>query len=146
MYKIAITCILFIFLSFSLYFGFILYQQQTKTVNTQLLWSLVQKWRIDNQLPAYTLDTLTCTTAIIRSKQIQTDWSHQGFLANPERWCGGNACHIAENLASNIKDEQTILNLWLQSPRHLANLKADYPYACIACDQNYCAQIFARYP
>ena len=107
------------------------------SINADYLTSLVNDWRIKNGLQAFTKDADLCAYADKRSVEIQTDFSHTKFLSSP---CNVKQC--GENLAKGLSTENVVLQDWVNSPEHLANLKYSYSSMCISCKGNYCAQEF----
>src|SRR6185437_1221437 len=107
-------------------------------LNSDTLWSLVQKWRTDNGFQPYIKDQNLCSYASQRAIQIKSDFSHSGFSIKDI--CGGNACSGAENLAEGYYSEQDTLTAWIKSPDHLSDLKYNYTNSCIECSGLYCAQ------
>ena len=118
-------------------------------LNADKLWSLVQNWRKSENLQAYTKDQLTCDIANDRIKDwvIQDD-NHAGFI---KKYGNKYPFELAENAIRSIRYvdrsyvEQSLLNSWLASPGHSTILHTSYPRSCIACQSNWCVQIFANY-
>jgi uncharacterized protein YkwD len=119
----------------------------TPTIPDQIdenkLWSLIQDWRVRNNLKPYIKDQRLCEIASVRLKDIQTDWSHKKFIA--KRFCGNSYCKIAENLAWAYVYPETLLDTWLNSLSHAANLKANYRYSCIVTNSDYTIQVFGNF-
>lgn len=111
-------------------------------ISSEKLMSVVNDWRQAQGLQIYKENELTCSFAQIRVKEIEINFSHDGF--NGKRMCGNLECWASENLSQGFTTEKDTLNGWLNSPEHLKNLKADYYYSCIKCENNYCAQEFAN--
>lgn len=110
------------------------------------LFSLIQNWRKINGYEVYIWDNELEDTALKRLQQIKQDWSHSGFWnISKEKMCGVKDCWYGENLAKDSYDEQLLLDTWLKSPTHEANLKANYGATYIACEDSYCVQIFRSY-
>jgi cysteine-rich secretory family protein len=106
------------------------------------LFSLVQKYREDHGLTAYTKSDFLCQVASTRLPEIKTNWSHEGFSS--KRFCSGN-CYLGENLARQEGSDSATLNAWLQSPEHKENLDAPYTHSCLVSDGMYTVQEFGYY-
>lgn len=82
----------------------------------------------------------TCAFAKTRAKEITTDFSHTGFQnrINSNSIPYKSWTLITENLAmtSNYKD---VVNMWINSPGHAANMQKDTPYVCVENSGNYYA-------
>lgn len=119
-------------------------QNQSKPfiIDEKILWSLIQNWRLENNLQPYTKDQNTCNLAYIRTTETQTDNSHNGFWNHTKDFLNNG---LAENLYYGSDKEQDILNGWLNSPKHRENLDYPYTHSCIHCLNNKCVQIFANY-
>ena len=105
---------------------------------------LVNKWKYDNKQQPYKRNEILCNLALTRSEEIKTDWSHDGF-SNKDL---GNTyqAKFGENLyrTTSGDNEQTVLNAWLTSPGHRKNLDdKQFTQMCIACQDEYCVQIFS---
>lgn len=107
------------------------------------VWDLVQRWRADNGLPMYQQNDRVCEIAQQRLNEVKTNWSHDGFRW--ERFCPNGDCLLSENLARKFSTEQSVLDGWLSSSSHRANLQKDYQYACIATDGNYVVHILGNF-
>lgn len=109
-------------------------------VSSEKLMSVVNNWRHTQGLKPYTKNDWLCEQAEKRVKEIQIDFSHNGF------WnIKGDYRDLAENLSKDIFNEHQHLNGWLNSASHAANLKANYYFSCIRCENNYCVQLFANF-
>lgn len=123
--------------------------QEKEIVNVNLdenkLMNLVQAWRVKNNLPEYTKSIKTCGVASIRLDEVSNDFSHDSFLkrSKQEDYWGYN--HVGENLAKDHRSENLMLDAWLNSASHEANLKDNYTESCIRCSGSTCVQIFAGY-
>lgn len=105
------------------------------------LFSLVQQWRVENDLPQYEIDEKLCKYASVRLTEIQSDWSHSGFKKQ-SREAGFN--HTAENLGKDFQKPESMLNAWLNSETHRANLDRDYTHSCIKCENQHCVHWFRK--
>ena len=109
--------------------------------NTDILWALVQNFRLENNLKPYTKNQILCDIANTRAQEIITDFSHDKFLNRFQNY----PYLIAENLARYVAFEPDILGGWLNSPSHAKALYASYAYSCIACSNDHCVQIFTNF-
>lgn len=115
-------------------------------LTAEQLMHTINAWRYAQGLQPYTKNDLLCNAAQIRVKEIQKDWSHAGFSIH---LCGEIRCYIAENLVRGFPSAASsiplILDAWLASASHAANLKANYQYSCIACENGHCVQEFGNF-
>ena len=83
-----------------------------------------------------------CATAAIRAPQIVVNWSHQGFDAT--RMCPTARCFVGENLARYFDTAEQMVNGWIMSPTHLANIEMpQYRYSCVVVYGEYEVQHFS---
>lgn len=87
----------------------------------------------------------TCRFAEIRAKEISTNFSHAGF---EERYKNGTLPYkswsvIKENLAMT-SDYKKVVDMWIHSPGHAANMRADTPYVCVRQYGSYFAYLGMR--
>lgn len=112
----------------------------SERVNEDRLWELVNAWKNENDGYMYQPDDLLCGLATRRLKEIKNNWSHDGFTDvisnNFQGW--------GENLAKDQSSEQQVLDEWLNSASHSANLKEKFTSTCIRCEDNHCVQLFAK--
>lgn len=112
------------------------------------LFALVQNWRTENGYKQYIEDEVLCGYAYQRAHEITRDFSHRLF--DPNKYIS-NASYtfVSENIVMYISDQNDkeigMLGWWLNSPKHLEALKADYPNSCIACYNDHCVQLFANF-
>lgn len=111
-------------------------------INVAELSKSVNKWRVKEGLSPFKEDSFLCAVASERSKEIKTDWSHDGWKKYLKYV---KYVDFGENLSSNFTPPFDPLASWLNSPSHKENLLKPYKYACIRCNNNYCAQEFANY-
>lgn len=108
----------------------------TITFDTQGLWTLINNYRQGENLSALQEEPSLCDFAQKRVKQIASDWSHDGFnrdSSDPQKVCP--KCEgLGENLAKSYYTPATVMQAWLESPTHKANL--DYPFD-VACLKVY---------
>lgn len=110
-----------------------------KPINKYVLWSLIQNWRIENNLQPYIENQIVCEIAEIRLKDVARNFSHDGFKETAVRY---SYTAMGENLARKHRDEDGVLKGWLVSPKHLENLNESYTSSCLATDGNHVVHIF----
>src|SRR3990170_3380044 len=106
----------------------------SKSISDVTLWSLIQEWRVNNNLTPFVKDESLCQSerAIKRLQEIKTNWSHEGY--ERDNFCP-NCYMTGENLAKNSLSEKELLDKWLNSPTHRENLEKPYTHACILTDR-----------
>lgn len=110
------------------------------------LFELTQKLRTEKGLNSYVKSVVTCGIASLRSEEVLSDYSHEGFLSKSQDWMKKyNVEELAENLARNNQSEDATILAWLSSPKHKENILKPFTDSCIKCKREYCVQIFARY-
>lgn len=82
----------------------------------------------------------TCNFAATRAQEISSNFSHDGFnsrLSNHTlpyaHWTA-----VTENIAQT-PNPQNVVPMWINSPGHAANMRADTPYVCIQQNGQYFA-------
>lgn len=166
MKKIALVLIptlLLQLLALSFYLGFDYAQKHTEKTNTKttvgyrsldnygdarVLWALVQDWRIRNGYKPYVEDERLCEPAGRRAAEASIEFSHRlfsnGFSNSVMRDLSYYA--LGENLATGNIGATDMLDGWLDSPSHRANLEDDeFTHGCIRCINSTCAHIFGAY-
>lgn len=147
MKKIALVCVFLLVVVFGINRLRVQSTNTNNVISSSQLFEDVNQWRATENKPAFIENAELCSLATVRLEEIQDDWSHDGFLpkANPlvEQ---KKFVMLGENLASQYQagDEKLILNTWLLSPSHKANLDADFTQSCMKCDDDSCVQIFAK--
>jgi uncharacterized protein YkwD len=100
----------------------------------------INTYRATYDLSPVKPDTYTCNFAKIRAQEITTDFSHTGWenRVNNHTLPYPSYSYINENIAmtGNYKD---VVNMWINSPGHAANMRANTPYVCVAYSGNYYA-------
>lgn len=113
---------------------------QEVKLDSDVLWAIIQNWRLENNLKQYVKDQRLCKIAEIRASDIQTDYSHDGLYKKYSNY----PYTIQENVAGGLK-EQDVLNSWLSSKPHTETLKKNYSYSCVKCMNTLCSQIFSNF-
>lgn len=131
-----------------LFVGFF-YVGAPKQVSEDRLWNTVNQWRVEQGKPAYEEDQKLCQFADRRAKEIQDNYSHEGFIAiglegSNELLSQTGFTFAGENLSSDFNTEKETLNAWLNSDTHRKNLNDSFKYSCIRCLDNRCVQLFGR--
>lgn len=112
-------------------------------LSSDKLSQLVNDWRAQNGYQPYIKSDFDCNFALERIPEIEQNFSHNGFhLRIKEAPVGAT---LGENLAMGYESEQITLTAWLNSPEHLANLKAPYDHSCIQTDGAYAVEIFSYF-
>jgi len=100
----------------------------------------VNTYRSSQGLSAVKSSQETCDFAKVRAKEISTSFNHDGFTQRYTnhtipyaRWS-----RITENIAMTSNYKQ-VVSLWVNSPGHAANMRADTPFVCVAQFGNYFA-------
>lgn len=114
-------------------------------VDQDVLFNLVQQWRMENNLQTYVKSDLLCKIAEIRVREIYSDFSHRGLKGKAAKYCP-NSCLLSENIAENIvTGEADVLKAWLNSPPHAAALRQDFKYSCLRSDGIEVVQLFSNF-
>jgi uncharacterized protein YkwD len=114
-------------------------------LDQDILFALVQEWRVENGLRPYTKSQKLCDFASKRAKQIRTNFNHDEFLKDIHTTGVLGVGEYSENLAEVYEDEKTTLKGWLNSASHSAALHRDYKYSCIATYNNEAVQEFGNF-
>lgn len=114
-------------------------------IDEDKLWTVVNEWKYEEDGYSFSKNANLCEYADIRAKQIKTDWSHEGVKDFYPLIYSHGFHNAGENLGRDIVREDYLLNSWLNSPTHRANLEKNYTHSCIRCEDNYCVQLFASY-
>lgn len=105
---------------------------------------IIQEWRLSQGLKRYTLDPKLCDFANKRANEIfieKNNMSHDGIWKYKSQLLD-TYDGFSENLARNWSPE-LMLDWWLHSASHEANLRRDRPLTCVKCKGYYCVQLFA---
>lgn len=117
-----------------------------KPLDEDILWDLIQEWRVENGHKAYVRDSRLCEIAEKRVKEIQSDYSHDSFeKADYSKLPDGK---IAENISLWTAGEENTLNGWLDSPSHREALEKPYRSSCVVTGGEYgqsAVQVFASF-
>jgi len=112
-------------------------------IDTLGVYNLVNDYRASHGLTKLLLDPYMCNFAKKRLKQIHTDFTHVGYKREVLKTYCQQCRDSGENLAKGQPDESSIVQDWITSPEHLANItNPQYSLTCIVVDK-YGAQWFA---
>lgn len=114
--------------------------------------NLVNEERKKNGLPGLVLDQKLCSAADQRAKEIASLFSHTRpdgtscFTVLKEYGISYRAC--GENIAAGYATAQEVVNGWMNSPGHRANILSDkfgaLGVGCVVADKPYWVQLFTN--
>ena len=115
------------------------------SLNADVLFNLVNNYRIQLSLEPLTKDSTLCDLANSRAPELYNEifgssYMHAGFRERAKSlnyWATENM--IYQN------SENGALNWWLNSPIHKSAIVGDYKYSCTACSGKSCCQIFTSF-
>lgn len=115
------------------------------SLNAEVLFNLVNSYRVQVGLEPFSKDTTICEIANSRAPELYneifgTSYMHAGFR---ERANSLNYWATENMIYQNT--EQQALNWWLNSPIHRSAILGDYKYSCTACSGKSCCQIFTSF-
>jgi uncharacterized protein YkwD len=100
----------------------------------------INNYRKSHGLSEVRNDPHTCNFAGIRAQEIANSFNHDGFqerLNNNSLPYPGFS-EVSENIAMHT-DYKAVVQMWIGSPGHEANLRKNTPYVCVAQNGNYFA-------
>jgi len=97
----------------------------------------INDFRAGKGLGSFSTDGYTCSFAVTRAKEIESDFSHSGFR---NRIDGKSLPYpsftgISENIAMN-SDPNAVVQGWIDSPGHNENLSNSHAHACVGKSGN----------
>ncbi|MBI2330184.1 CAP domain-containing protein [Candidatus Daviesbacteria bacterium] len=100
----------------------------------------VNNYRTSKGLPALRTDPYTCSFASARAQEAANSFSHTGFYnrVNSKTLPYPRYRLVTENLAW-APGGQDVVNMWINSPTHAANLLKNTTFACIGQYGDYFA-------
>ncbi|MBP7967010.1 hypothetical protein KAZ66_01940 [Candidatus Woesebacteria bacterium] len=112
------------------------------SLNAELLFQLINDYRIQLGLSVFQKDSTICDIAKQRGpeldREVEMGTIHAGFYArNLPYWATENMKYGG--------NEQEMLNWWLNSPIHRHAIEGDFKFACGECYGKSCNQIFTSY-
>lgn len=98
----------------------------------------INDYRWSKGLAPVQAESNTCGFAQTRANEITSDFSHAGFTnrLNSHSLPYPSYTLVNENLAMD-SNQSDVVNLWIHSPEHEANLTANTPYGCVEGSGNY---------
>lgn len=111
-------------------------------LNAKVLFNDVNTWRIKNGYKPFMRSQELCNVAMKRIPEIKIKATHDGIW---KYWNNMQFLIAGENLAENFIFEEAVLNGWINSPEHYANLIKPYTYSCIETDGQYVVEEFASF-
>lgn len=101
-------------------------------VNTKEL-NMINQYRNLNGVAPLVQNDYLCGLAATRIFDITKNFNHDGFKTMVCR----NCTFISENLAENFPNNKNLLNAWIDSPGHNANLLRPVTDACVVSNNGY---------
>lgn len=100
----------------------------------------INSYRKSRGLYEVKTDSNTCNFARTRAQEISTNFSHEGFYnrINNKTLPYPSYSMVTENLALN-DNYKNVVNAWINSPGHAANMEKDTPFVCVQSYGNYYA-------
>ena len=114
--------------------------QKPVQLNEQILWSLIQNFRLENNRRPYIKNQVLCEIATKRSGEIDEVFEHTIFHERYKNY----PSVLGENIAKTNMNELAVYNGWLNSLPHRAALEKQYTYSCIATKDQFAVQIFSN--
>ncbi len=100
----------------------------------------INNYRHSQGLSPVQPDPYACNFAKIRASEISNAFNHDGFTnrINNKSLPYPSYSLVTENIAMN-SNYQDVVNQWINSPGHAANMRANTPYVCVEATGNYYA-------
>lgn len=100
----------------------------------------INNYRKTQGLSTVQTNSYTCNFAAIRAREISSGFNHDGFTnrINSKTLPYPSYSLVTENLAQT-SNYQDVVNLWINSSGHAANMQKDTPYVCVEQYGNYYA-------
>lgn len=114
----------------------------TGGLSADKLFSMVQSYRQQRNLPPFQIDPRACQVANERApmvlEEIDDGHMHSGLRAmNLPYW-------NSENIIT-MRTEEGAFNWWIHDPIHLDAIVGNYKYSCLACSGFACAEEFTNF-
>jgi|Napbiome12C3dose_1001474.scaffolds.fasta_scaffold00077_7 uncharacterized protein YkwD len=108
--------------------------------NPSVLLARINQFRQSKGLAALSSDQLVCSFARLRAQEISTDFSHNGFYNRIKTKTLPYPAYtlVTENLA-RVPGTQDVVNMWINSPSHQANLLKNTRFGCVESYGNFYA-------
>jgi uncharacterized protein YkwD len=109
------------------------------TIENYLL-TQINAFRASKGLTHVTAEAYTCNFARIRAAEIADNFSHDGFRQRIDKQTLPYPTYheVTENIAMT-NDYHNVVDLWINSPSHAANMEKDTPNVCVEKAGNYYA-------
>lgn len=109
---------------------------------TDHILSRINDYRIRHGVAPASKDSHTCSFASLRARELASTFSHDQFI---QRKNSGTLpypswSNVTENIAMN-SDHTDVINQWIGSAGHAANMLADTPYICVGKHGDYYAML-----
>lgn len=99
---------------------------------------LINEFRAQQSIEQFVIpDSASCAFARKRAKDIQTDFSHDGFKGQIKDFYGDRWKVADENLARNFSTPEQVVTAWTRSPSHRKVLLAQISFLCVAQQGRY---------
>lgn len=114
-------------------------QTQTSNISGNLI-DQINEYRISKGLSEVSTDQYTCAFANTRAIEITSAFNHDGFSSrvSSKTLPYPSYSEIAENIAMSSNPADVVQG-WIDSPGHNANILKNTPHACIGNSGNYYA-------
>lgn len=115
----------------------VLQNKETSTQTGDLL-TQVNAFRSTKGLSPLVANSETCFFANMRVQEIQSSFNHDGFTnrISSKTLPYPSYSEVAENIAMN-PNPNDVVNGWINSPGHNANMSKNVPYGCVVGANNY---------
>lgn len=100
----------------------------------------INNYRSSKGLSVVRTDPYTCGFADVRAREISTAFNHDGFnnRVSSKTLPYPSYSLITENLATT-PNYQNVVNMWINSSGHAANMQKNTPFVCVSQHENYYA-------
>lgn len=107
--------------------------KESLSVNSEeSFWKIFNEYRQKNNLPQLQINEGLCKVAEVRAKEVSANWSHENWSAFDLFKECKTCYHFGENLGMYYNHPQNLLNAWIESPSHKANLdNIIYKFGCL---------------
>lgn len=112
----------------------------TVTEKLQFIMQGINTYRHEHGLGKVVTSQVTCDFANVRAGEVAMKFDHSGFDTRIQNHTlpYGHYSYVTENIAETGNYED-VVNLWINSPSHAANMRADTPYVCVGISGNFYA-------
>lgn len=113
------------------------------TLNADLLFTMVNDYRVKNGLAPFEKDEKVCEITRLRAPELYPE-----IIINNNMHAGFYGRNLPYQAAENIiyfRTEEGALNWWLNEPLHKKSIVSDYKYSCISCAGEACSQVFTSF-